>query len=186
MSRHYDPSIILSDEEARISKLIGRNDTYYILEEMRRRHPDCKFIWAMGADSFSKFHEWKERDDILEKYIVAVVGRPGFTRQALSSPTAIDFSNAAFDYKRVKDFRYQRAGWCFVDVPQSNFSSTELLQKLRVRSHDFKENFLEVADYAYAHELYQSNGNNLQLNGERTCPTDPNNQFKPNSYTIAR
>lgn len=154
LSRDYDPGIILSDEEDRIANEIGRNDTYYILEELRRRHPDCKFIWAMGAYSFSKFHEWNERDDILEKYIVVVVGRPGFTEKALSSPTARDFAYAAFDYRRIKDLRYQRPGWCFVDVPQNDISSTEIVKKLRSGSRDFKGNFLEVAEYAYAHKLY--------------------------------
>lgn len=43
MARHYDAPLVLSDEEAKIAQQIGRNDTYYILDELRKIYPDNKF-----------------------------------------------------------------------------------------------------------------------------------------------
>lgn len=184
LSRHYDPSIILSNEEARIASKIGRNDTYYILEELHRAHPECKFIWAMGADSFANFHLWRERDDILERYVVAVVGRPGYTKQALKSPTARDFSFAAFDHRRVKDLRTVASGWCFLEVPQNDLSSTALVEKFHRRERDFKGHFTEVADYVYANGLYDTGTPSSQVSQEPSCLPVPNYPAPPPCYMI--
>lgn len=154
MARHYSEPIILSDEEARIAQKIGRNETFYILEELKVRYPDNKFIFAMGADTFSNFHKWKERDDIIKSTIIAVVDRPGYTDSALTSPTAQAFSEQKIDITHPASLSFFENGWCFLNSPKIEVSSSEIQKKLVTGNFDFDDKFSEVAAYIRANNLY--------------------------------
>lgn len=156
MATHYESALILSDQEEEVAKEIGRHDTYYVLQGLQKRFPDNKFIWVMGADTFSGFHQWKERDDILNEYIVAVVDRPGFAEKALSSPTAIEFAGTMIDITQTSDLRDVQSGWCFLNSPQVDVSSSRLLQKFAEGQTDFEGPFAEVAEYIYQNGLYNT------------------------------
>jgi nicotinate-nucleotide adenylyltransferase len=159
MAKHYDAPIILSDEEAKIVKEIGRTETYYILEGLQKRFPDNKFIWVMGADSFANFHLWKERDDILNEYIVAVVDRPGYTEKALNSSTAHEFHEAMIDITQPDNLRTAQHGWCFLNNPHIDASSSGILREFSEGKTDFTGHFAEVAEYIYEHGLYNTHAN---------------------------
>lgn len=161
MATHYDDAIILSDQEARIAADIGRHDTYYILEELRIRFPEHRFIWVMGADSFAGFHHWKERDDILEKYVVAVVDRPGYTEQALSCDTATKFAQAKIDMTQTEHLHHASSGWCFLNNPKIDVSSSDIVQKFAEGCTDFDAPFDEVAAYVYEQGLYGTSSHSV-------------------------
>jgi len=169
MRKHYTAPIVLSDEEARIAQKIGRNDTYYILEELKQNHPECKFIFVMGADTFSGFHNWKERDDIMKSTLIAVVDRPGFTDKALTSPTAQAFAEQKIDLTHPETLEHAVTGWCFLNNPHIDASSTHILEDLAAGRNDFEGPFAEVADYIYEHGLYHTSGHLV---------TDPAKHFR--------
>jgi nicotinate-nucleotide adenylyltransferase len=157
LAKHYDVKLVISDEEAKIAKDIGRNETFYILKELRKKYPNYKFIWAMGADSFANFHTWKERDDIMAQYPIVVVGRPGYTQSALSSKTATDFAHAAFDSRQIRGFKHIQNGWCYAGDIDADVSSSDIRKKLESGECNFKGQFSEVAKYALQQGLYKSN-----------------------------
>lgn len=156
MASHYEEPIVLSDLEAQIAKEKGRNDTFFILEGLKERFPEYKFVFVMGADTFAGFHNWKERDDILNSTIVAVVDRPGYTENALNSPTAKAFAEQVIDLTCPKNIENASSGWCFLNSPQIDVSSTHILEKLAAGDRDFEGPFSEVADYIYEHGLYHT------------------------------
>jgi nicotinate-nucleotide adenylyltransferase len=154
MAKHYREPIVLSDLEAKIAEEKGRNDTFYILEGLKERFQNYKFIFVMGADTFAGFHNWKERDDILKSTIIAVVDRPGYTEKALNSPTAKEFAEQVIDLTQPENLENAASGWCFLNNPQIDASSSHILEKLAAGDRDFEGPFAEVADYIYEHGLY--------------------------------
>lgn len=155
--QHYDAPVVLSDLEAKIAAETGHNETFYILEGLKQRFPDHQFVFVMGADSFANFHLWAERDDIINQTVVAVVDRPGYTDAALTSPTARDFADQMIDITDPGNLRHADHGWCFLDNPRIDVSSSNILLQLQSGKTDFSEPFNRVAAYIYEHGLYGIN-----------------------------
>ena len=72
MSRHS--RIRISDFEARR----GTRFTIDTLKELKRRFPNDRFIWLMGADNLRNFHKWREWRQISQLVPIAVISRPGY------------------------------------------------------------------------------------------------------------
>lgn len=163
MAPHYHPSIVLSDAEAKIAQRIGRNETYFILQELQQQHPEDKFIFVMGADCFTRFHQWEERDQLLDNYLVAIVGRPGYNEGIMDCPTAVAFRESLIDMTDPAILQNATHGWCFMEKPYAHYSSSTIVQQIADGFRDFRGNFAEVADYIFTHKLYNS------ANGGPTC-----------------
>ena len=48
------------------------------LDALAERHPNRRFIWAMGADNLADWHRWKHPERMAEHYGMCVVGRSGY------------------------------------------------------------------------------------------------------------
>ena len=70
--------IKVSDFEQRA----GTRYTVDTLSALKRRYPDHRFIWLMGADTVAEFHRWKNWRKLAESLPIAVIHRPGYDRQA--------------------------------------------------------------------------------------------------------
>jgi nicotinate-nucleotide adenylyltransferase len=70
--------IKVSDFEARA----GTRFTVDTLRKLRRRWPNDRFIWLMGADSLRNFHMWKDWRGIAREVPIAVIARPGYDSRA--------------------------------------------------------------------------------------------------------
>lgn len=149
LSAHYeDQPFVMSG----IQDELGTHITYDVLEELSRRHPDTRFIWVMGADNLASFHTWEHFEDIIENYPVAVVDRPPYTADARTSYAASTYAH--LERQDPKDIAEGQAGWCFLDNPKINMSSSDLLQKLRDGQTEFDSDFQDVADYIRENGLY--------------------------------
>jgi nicotinate-nucleotide adenylyltransferase len=65
----------------RVSEFEARAGTRYTvdtLRELRRRYPNCRFIWLMGADTVAQFHRWRRWRTIAALAPIAVIARPGY------------------------------------------------------------------------------------------------------------
>ena len=60
----------------------GTRFTIDTLRAVRRRHPGDEFIWLMGSDSVTNFHQWRRWRDIARMVPIAVIRRPGYDRPA--------------------------------------------------------------------------------------------------------
>jgi nicotinate-nucleotide adenylyltransferase len=65
---------------------LGTRYTYATLKALARRFPQRQFIWLMGADNLSQFHKWGHWRSIAKLVPIAVIGRPGYDADALTSP----------------------------------------------------------------------------------------------------
>ncbi len=157
IAKHFSSEIKLNDESEEIAQEIGRKETYYILKELKKRYPENHFVWAMGADSFAGFHEWKERDLILNEFPVIVVGRLGYTEKALCSPTARECSALRFSSVERDDLINHKNGWTYVELPEVDQSSTALRKAFASGQREFTDPRLrELAQYVYERSLYEA------------------------------
>jgi nicotinate-nucleotide adenylyltransferase len=70
--------IKVSDFESRA----GTRYTVDTVAALKRRHPDVRFIWLMGADTVAQFHQWKHWRKLVESLPIAVISRPGYDSSA--------------------------------------------------------------------------------------------------------
>ena len=53
---------------------------------LRRRFPQHRFIWIMGADNLLQFHRWKEWRNLARMVPIAVVARPHYIGPSFFAP----------------------------------------------------------------------------------------------------
>ena len=64
-------------------------DTRYTAEtlvKLKRRYPKREFVWLMGADNLAQFHLWQDWRTIARTMPIAVIARPGYNSDAMTSP----------------------------------------------------------------------------------------------------
>jgi nicotinate-nucleotide adenylyltransferase len=66
--------IKVSDFEA----TAGTRFTVDTVAALRRRYPDLRFIWLMGADTVAQFHHWRRWRALAAMVPIAVIHRPGY------------------------------------------------------------------------------------------------------------
>ena len=69
-----------------IEQRLGTRYTIDTLHKLKRRYPKREFIWLMGSDNLAQFHRWKDWRNIARTLPIAVIARPGYNAQAMTSP----------------------------------------------------------------------------------------------------
>jgi nicotinate-nucleotide adenylyltransferase len=60
----------------------GTRYTVDTLRAIKRRYPGNQFIWLMGSDTVSNFHQWRRWRELARTVPIAVIRRPGYDRPA--------------------------------------------------------------------------------------------------------
>ncbi len=69
-----------------IEQQLGTRYTVDTLRALKRRYPKREFVWLMGSDNLAEFHLWKDWRTIARTMPIAVVARPGYNSDAMTSP----------------------------------------------------------------------------------------------------
>ncbi len=121
VSRH--PRIKVTAFEASI----GTAYTARSLRFLRRRFPQVRFVWLMGADNLASFHRWNEWRAIFGLMPIAVEDRPEWRYPALASPAASRFRRFCVPERQAAALPYLAPpAWCYLSGPLSKLSSTAL------------------------------------------------------------
>jgi nicotinate-nucleotide adenylyltransferase len=117
------PAIHVTGIEARLKTRY----TVDTIGALRRRFPQVRFVWLMGADNLSQFHRWRDWEGIARQVPLAVIDRPTDSFRALASPAA----QALAKYRHNESLAAQLAdfeapAWVFLHGMKSPLSSTEL------------------------------------------------------------
>lgn len=56
------------------------------LRALKNRYKARQFVWLMGSDNLAQFHLWKDWRTIARELPIAVIARPGYTGEAMTSP----------------------------------------------------------------------------------------------------
>lgn len=111
------------------------------LADLRERYPQAGLVFIMGTDSAITLPGWKRARDVAASCTIAVARRPGQSTRRLRE--ALADSPIAFDI-------------AYLDVPQVDVSSTQVRNALA--QGDGIDGMVPraVADYIFAHGLYES------------------------------
>lgn len=117
------PRIAISDFEARA----GTRHTAEALAALQHVCPHVRFVWLMGADNLAQLDQWQDWRGILQRVPVGVLARPGQRISARMSKAA-----RIYEFARLRGRYSHLLGkcpppvWCFVNVPMTGISSTDL------------------------------------------------------------
>ncbi|MEE1658319.1 nicotinate-nucleotide adenylyltransferase [Microvirga sp. CF3062] len=106
---------------------IGARYTVDTLTYLKRRYPNVRFVWIMGADNLASFHRWRGWRRIARMMPIAIVDRPGWTLKAVRSRSATALSGARIDAADALALPGLKPPvWVFLHGPRSHLSSTQL------------------------------------------------------------
>ncbi len=69
-----------------IERELGTRYTADTLRKLVRRYPKRRFIWIMGADNLAQMGQWRRWREIAAIMPIAVIARPGYDADAITSP----------------------------------------------------------------------------------------------------
>lgn len=127
----HDPRIAVTGFEAEI----GSRYTHDAIAWLRRRAPNVRFVWIMGADNLSQFHLWRHWREIADLAPILVIDRPNWTLRALASRAAIalaPFRRPESDAPRFASLA--PPAFLFLHGPRSSLSSTALRKAAHTRA----------------------------------------------------
>lgn len=111
---------------------IGARYTVDTLAYLKRRYPNVRFVWIMGADNLASFHRWRGWRRIARMMPIAIVDRPGWTLKAIHSRSATALPGARIEEADALALPgLKPPAWVFLHGPRSHLSSTQLRQLRR-------------------------------------------------------
>jgi nicotinate-nucleotide adenylyltransferase len=123
-----DPRIDVTTFEADI----GARYTVDTLAYLKRRYPNVRFVWIMGADNLAGFHRWRGWQAIARMMPIAVIDRPGWTLKAARSRAAVALSSGRIQEAEALALPgIEPPAWVFLHGPRSFLSSTALRRMRR-------------------------------------------------------
>jgi len=130
----------VSDIELKIKKKIFAFDAFNLIE---REYPKTDIYFILGADNFSKITEWKNYQEIIQKYNYIVLERKEID---------IDKCIAENEILKANKEKIQIVG----NDEYKNYSSTEFRNLLNKEKHQNQEIIpKEVLDYIIKNSLYK-------------------------------
>lgn len=69
-----------------IERELNTRYTVDTLRALKRRYSKREFVWLMGADNLADFHRWRNWRAIARTMPIAVIARPGYNADAMTSP----------------------------------------------------------------------------------------------------
>ncbi len=120
------PRITASNIEARL----GSRITWRTLDLLRARFPRVEFVLIIGADNLTQLPRWNRWRRLAAGTRLAVLPRPGYTRQAKYGRAA----SVLRRYRRPPGAMFvpaEHAPWCFLCAPLHNASATAIREQWR-------------------------------------------------------
>lgn len=117
------PRVKITDIEAQI----GTRYTAETLAVLQKKVPGVQFVWLMGADNLIQFHRWQNWQQIMQSVPVGILARPGDRLAARCSKTARIYRQHKLSGRQSQALgRHWAPQWCFVNMPMSKQSSTQI------------------------------------------------------------
>lgn len=119
----HNPQMFVSDFE----HWAGVTYTVDVISHFTGHCPNARFVWIMGADSLSNFHDWRDWHKVANTLPIGVVSRPKASTSALHSPFANAYSTARLRERNAPLLPDSPApAWVYLKAPFNRTSSTQL------------------------------------------------------------
>ena len=112
-----------------IERLLGTRFTADTLTKLSRRFPRAAFVFLIGADNLVQLPRWKSWRRIAHSTPLAVLPRPGLTRQALRGAAASVLRRRRCQPRALlagAKRATRPAKWCFVSAREHAASATAI------------------------------------------------------------
>ena len=117
------PRIVISGAEA----AFRTRYTADLIQILKERQPDTRFVWIMGSDSLTEFHRWEDWRRLAASVPIAVVNRPRSLAAPLSSRAALALRGYRVDADDGKTLpQREPPAWVFLIGPRIAASSTAI------------------------------------------------------------
>ena len=122
-----DPRIVVTEIELELGTLF----TVDTLQALRKKFPEHRFVWLMGADNLRQIPKWKGWRQIFRMVPIAIFPRPAYSGRALAGKASRRFKRF-----RVKSTRGPRLpnmrppAWIFLRTKPDTTSATRIRAKL--------------------------------------------------------
>ena len=104
--------------------------TYDTLRVLRRRFPNVRFVWVMGADNLVQLPRWQHWTGIAKTMPFAVMPRPTYNQRALSGQAAQRLRPALLPARRGPVLAQTPApAWTFLPARQNPTSATAIRER---------------------------------------------------------
>jgi nicotinate-nucleotide adenylyltransferase len=107
-----------------VERDLGTRFTVDTLRRLKRRFPQFRFVWLMGADNLSQIPSWKGWTEIFRLAPIAVFDRPPYARRALAGKAAQRFWRARVGPRRLS--AAEPPAWAFVRMKPHPASATAI------------------------------------------------------------
>jgi len=119
----HDPRIQVTAFEETIHTRYSADTIAYVLQQNRAAH----FIWLMGADNMTTFHQWQKWHWIVNTVPMAIVDRPGTHEAERTSLMAQEFAHCRIAEDQAETLCLAPTpAWVFLHGALSPLSSTAL------------------------------------------------------------
>ena len=119
--------IQVSDYERRV----GTRYTIDTVKELKRRHPEHRFIWLLGSDTLPNFHKWRDWRGLAREVAIAVVPRRGYDSAAHAARAMGWLRRFVHPSSQAKDWtEWSAPAIFFLRLPPDPTSATA------IRAHD--------------------------------------------------
>lgn len=112
--------------------------TYQTLRALKEKYPEKEFSLIIGGDNMSRFHLWKNYEEIITRFRILVYPRPGIDMGVLSEPCI-----------------------ALTDAPLTPVSSTEIRQ--RIKTGEDVSGFVPMPARELIVKYYSGNVENIKL-----------------------
>jgi nicotinate-nucleotide adenylyltransferase len=110
-----------------IERDLGTRYAVDTLDLLKRRFPDTRFVWVMGADNLVQVPRWKRWRTVFRTVPIAVFARPTYSSRALSGRAAQRFAGARVRAARARGLADLRPpAWVFLRTPLHEVSATRI------------------------------------------------------------
>ncbi|WP_227421836.1 nicotinate-nucleotide adenylyltransferase [Pacificispira spongiicola] len=118
-----DPRIRVTSIERRL----GTTQTALTLRKLKRRFPNARFVWLMGADNLLQIHRWYRWKDIFTLVPLAVFARPTYDSKALSGLAATRFARVFVPERFASTLAFRKPpAWVFLAIRRHEASATAI------------------------------------------------------------
>ncbi len=110
-----------------VERELGTHYTVDTIAALKRRAPDLRFVWLMGADNLAQFHRWGGWRRIAGMIPIAVIDRPWSASRALSTRAPLALARFRLPERDAAALARNRPpAWTFIHGKRSPLSSTAL------------------------------------------------------------
>ena len=109
----------------------GTNYTIDLLRLLKKRHPLTRFVFLMGADNFNQLPNWKNWEEIISIFPIAIISRPGESIKSRLGHVARRYANYRLPEEKAHILSEMTAPrWTYLTLPLDSASSSAIRAKL--------------------------------------------------------